>query len=512
MYRLLLALLLAASVTCSVTSAQGFSAGETVSDSVIYPQGVFAADMDHDGDLDVLSASKFGGEIIAWYENLAPGLFGPERVIGTVRSASEVVAADINTDGLLDVVAAGEGENVVVFLRITGGGFGPGVEAQPHTGFELWDLHVVDLDADGHLDLLTATRRGLLWYRGDSTGSFAVQPAITPTYTERIAVGDVNGDGILDLAWSELVPSGDNRANLAIAVSPAQFTTVQTIDSSDTLRAVALGDADGDGDVDLFWGDPSATFAALSWNANNGSGQFGPERQIGGRASEIRLGDVDADGILDVVSGNNVHWNRGLGGGAFGPAQSTVSMGGVIRDICIGDLDGDLDLDIITAVRSAVGAGPDMIIWHENITYTGLGLRYCDPSVPNSTLRRGSIRADGNATVFLNDFQLTAQFLPGNSFGFFLASQAQGFTSNVSNSQGNLCVAGNVGRFVGPGQIMNSGGAESFTLGINLNAMPTPTGLVAAQPGETWNFQAWHRDANPTTTSNFTNAVGVTFL
>jgi len=76
----------------------------------------------------------------------------------------------------------------------------------------------------------------------------------------------------------------------------------------------------------------------------------------------------------------------------------------------------------------------------------------------------------------------------------------------------NLCLGGSIGRFVGPGQVMNSGASGSFTLTVDLSALPTPTGLVTAQPGETWNFQAWYRDANPGPTSNFTDAVAVTFL
>jgi hypothetical protein len=70
-----------------------------------------------------------------------------------------------------------------------------------------------------------------------------------------------------------------------------------------------------------------------------------------------------------------------------------------------------------------------------------------------------------------------------------------------------------VGRFVGPGQIQSSGTTGVIYLDLNLNAQPTPTGLVSVQPGETWNFQLWYRDAIAgQTTSNFTDAVGVSFL
>ncbi len=49
------------------------------------------------------------------------------------------------------------------------------------------------------------------------------------------------------------------------------------------------------------------------------------------------------------------------------------------------------------------------------------------------------------------------------------------------------------------------------TLPIDLAGTPIPTGVVSISAGQTWNFQAWYRDANPTPTSNFTDAVSVLF-
>ena len=59
---------------------------------------------------------------------------------------------------------------------------------------------------------------------------------------------------------------------------------------------------------------------------------------------------------------------------------------------------------------------------------------------------------------------------------------------------------------------MNSGPDGFFYGSVNLNAVPQPVGTVMVQPGDTWHFQAWHRDASGgQTTSNFTDAVAVTF-
>ncbi|MEZ6018409.1 MAG: hypothetical protein R3F49_25160 [Planctomycetota bacterium] len=142
-----------------------------------------------------------------------------------------------------------------------------------------------------------------------------------------------------------------------------------------------------------------------------------------------------------------------------------------------------------------------------------LGDTYCRPTVPNSSGCGGIVLAIGDPRLATGALELTATLLPPNSFGFFLTSQAQDLVVAAGGSQGNLCLGGAIGRFVGPGQVMNSGASGTFTMAVDLNAIPAPTlsGSVAAQPGDTWNFQAWHRDANPTRTSNFTDAVSVLF-
>ena len=142
----------------------------------------------------------------------------------------------------------------------------------------------------------------------------------------------------------------------------------------------------------------------------------------------------------------------------------------------------------------------------------GLGTTYCSPGVANSTGNAGTIRALGSLVATANDVTLEASSLPLNSFGFFLTSRTQGMINQPGGSQGVLCLGGMIGRYVGPGQIKNSGVTGAFSLDLNLAATPTPTGLVPIVAGETWNFQSWHRDAiGGVATSNFTDAVQLDF-
>lgn len=103
----------------------------------------------------------------------------------------------------------------------------------------------------------------------------------------------------------------------------------------------------------------------------------------------------------------------------------------------------------------------------------------------------GYTAAIGSAAVADNDMSLAAIDVTPHQFGIFLASRDSGFTA-LSN--GNLCLAGPIGRFTGPGQIQNSGPSGRLVLPIDLTALPRPSTLAAGAPGETWSFQAWHRD------------------
>jgi len=136
---------------------------------------------------------------------------------------------------------------------------------------------------------------------------------------------------------------------------------------------------------------------------------------------------------------------------------------------------------------------------------------YCD-FVPNSTGQPGVIQANGTNTVAANNVQLSVIQLPLNAFGFFLTSRTQGHVPGAGGSQGTLCLGGSIGRYVGPGQIKNSGATGSFSLQLNLAQHPTPTGFVSVVAGDTWNFQAWYRDAvGGAAVSNFTNGRTITF-
>lgn len=124
----------------------------------------------------------------------------------------------------------------------------------------------------------------------------------------------------------------------------------------------------------------------------------------------------------------------------------------------------------------------------------------------NSAGLIGRTDALGSDDVALNSFVLRASSLPPNQFGIFVISLTPG-SQPVGN--GNLCLSGSIGRYDQAGQIMSSGPGGTFSLGLDLTQLRLSASIVAAQPGETWYFQTWHRDGGQT--SNFAEATQVTF-
>ena len=136
-----------------------------------------------------------------------------------------------------------------------------------------------------------------------------------------------------------------------------------------------------------------------------------------------------------------------------------------------------------------------------------IGAVYCN-ALPNSTGLAGQLRGTGSPYLASNDLRLEATSLPASPFGIFIASRFQGVGMPSGNTQDVVCLDNPIGRGVGGAIFLTSqaGSAEAF---VDWTGVPQPSGPEAAVVGETWNFQAWHRDANPNSTSNFTTALSI---
>ena len=501
---------------CKNTGPGAIANRRTLTDSVSSPRSVLTADFDGDGDPDCVIAGAMGG--FGLVENLGQGSFGALQALSSPTfSPLDASSADIDGDGDLDILTVADNQTQTFAWHENLGGlvFGPS-SALPSAVNGGRSIEPADVDGDGDLDAIVSVEfpASVGWFENTGAGAFGPLQTIAIPQNNSIpgvfdlVVGDWDGDGDPDIAYTVTFPG---RLIQVENLGSGNFGP-EVLISSDVpnARGMEAADLDQDGDLDLLCS--SVGNNTLSWFENPGDGQFGTEHVVSALAHSVgvvRAGDMDGDGDLDVVSSsfdfNRSAWYKNLGGGVFGSAQTLSNREPRTYGLALADIEGDGDLDVVlgTSVFSSLFS---QVSWYEN---THIGTRYCDPMNPNSAGLFSGITAFGSDEAALNEVTLRASGLPPGGFGMFLNGPAPGFVSQVPGSQGQLCLSGQIGRYVNG--VFFTRGQGTGSLVLDLDATPTPLGFISLVAGQTYHFQAWYRDANPGPTSNFTSGLSITF-
>ena len=352
----------------------GFTAQRAIATDADGANAVFAADLDGDGDVDVLTASHLDDKI-AWHENLGDKEFSLQRVVTTEADGAQWVhAVDLDGDGDADVVSASKDDEKIAWYENLGAG---SFSEQRVIADDASDakVHAADLDGDGDADVLSASgaANSIVWYRNDGAGSFVEQRIVTTDAEGTLFVfpADLDGDGDADvvavtynerkIAWyrNDGVGSFGQQRVITTDVIPLRN------------GAVHAADLDSDGDADVL----SATSGddKVAWYENQGTGSFSTQKAIATTADyaiSVHAADLDGDGDGDVLSASHyddkIAWYESLGDGSYSDENVISDVAEAAFAVFTADLDGDGDADVLSASYS-----DDKIAWYENLSNHG---------------------------------------------------------------------------------------------------------------------------------------------
>jgi len=302
-----------------------FGPPRLVTTAVWVARSLFTADFNGDGDIDIASASQNDGKI-AWYENTdGRGTFGPQQVIfNNADGASSVFGADLDGDGDQDLLMASSGSYPTYagmigwFENIDGRGTFGSLRVISSEVVGAMSVFGTDIDGDGDTDVFSASfgDNKIAWYENtDGRGAFGIQKVISAEAAGVTSVfgADLDGDGSADILSASA--QGHEIAWFKNLDGVGTFGTAQLVTGDAWgVLAVFAADLDGDGDRDVL----SAVGDDIAWYENSdGEGVFGPPQVIttaAFRAVSVYATDVDDDGDPDVLSAsladNKIAWYR----------------------------------------------------------------------------------------------------------------------------------------------------------------------------------------------------------
>ncbi len=389
-------------------------------------------DLDRDGDLDIVAGSRIDQQVIKYF-NAGAGTGWSSKLVTSIAPLNSLGIADIDADGDPDlVIGNGPGRANFVFLN---GGIGYSFDPSDGSAISAdaqrtFSVDVGDIDRDGDLDIIAGNLQAanrVYWNdgRGQFTGSAwwgssntravvwasnvyfgqggivegnAGQPnrvyiptkyesgwQIGPGYnitddahnTVAIAAGDVDGDYFHS---ADVVAGNYNQPNFVYYSWPTYqgyptWSRQEISTEANATQALALGDVDGDGDLDLVEGNNGINRVYI----NNGRSSPWTGLNLTGDSYDTRsiaLGDVDGDGDLDVVAGNygyfydengvrqdapdRLYLNAGQGKRWIGSNITRSGDTGKTTTISLADIDSDGDLDVVVG---EVGLNADGSTW-----------------------------------------------------------------------------------------------------------------------------------------------------
>ncbi|MCK5117360.1 MAG: T9SS type A sorting domain-containing protein [Candidatus Aegiribacteria sp.] len=305
----------------------GWTRHDVSSTGEIYsPRACYPIDMDGDGDIDVIGSerSSIYKRIYLWFNADGTGTEWNTQIIADdLNSPWSICAADVDGDGDNDIVAGDFGSDAQIIWYENQSFSGPWPAHTVASVIACYDLHTADIDQDGDIDIISAnwwTNNELnLWENVDGTGDSWTRYKIRNTIDQATSVctGDVDGDNNIDIIATGY--GDDGRISWFENPDSIQGTWIEHVLQNEFHggQAVHELDFDGDGDVDILGaaGYPGL-YELFLWESIDGSGDNWIRHSLdsGSWYMDVDVADIDGDDTLDVISfssvGSIIDWYR----------------------------------------------------------------------------------------------------------------------------------------------------------------------------------------------------------
>lgn len=470
------------------------------------PTAVGVGDFNGDGKADLAVANQQSNTVTILLANSTGGF---TQAAGSPLSAlsgpRSIAVGDFDEDGRADLAVVVQNSSLVrIYLGNGAGGFSPNAGNSVAVGSGPYAVTATDVNADGHIDLVTSNFVGnsLSIMLGSGTGAFTAAPGspVATTQPTFAAAGDFNNDGKVDLAVTDF---SNSRVNILLGAGTGAFSAAPGSPYSivGALFMIAVADLNSDGNLDLAVAHFSGPVVPIL--LGNGAGGFtaaAPSSVSSVTSARwISVLDYNADGKPDLAIANetvgSVALLTGSGTGAFTNASGSPYSGYPgVSSLAVGDFNGDGRTDVLGingtggSVSTILGVGATPLV----VSGT--------PASPASTPQTLTFKvsdADGYANISRMYFLVnTTPNVPQNScHGFYDRASDSFYLFNDSltvlqgplaaNSAGTLqngqCIV------YGTGSGLVSGTGNDLTVNLRM-------GLLGLYSTTTENIYIWAVD------------------